>query len=413
MSRINSIRRYTTSRLPNANLPIANLLTLTLAMWLSFGVCLDASAQNNIQWVDGSITEATIVSVSADGIISGDGVPAEVTLDQIVGYQVNAATKSPGAVEILVVGRSRLFTNSIDIQGSVANIESTWGSAMQVPLDVIQAIVFKRTQRVNKQLTDRSDSADTVIVDTPDGEKVVAGIFEGLGQGKLGLNFNGKSRKIGLEKINAVSLADLGLELVAGTLVELSDGSLLNGQIRNVDGGILTFAITSNHTIEIPWASVNRLEVQSDNLVYLSNLEPAAVEQQSMFAPQRNWQRDRSVDSNPIRLQAYDKSSPQTYRKGIGTHSYCKLEFANTNDFERLQAIVGIDAETNGRGDCQMSVYADGIKLWSKRITGQTPPEKIDVDISGMAKITLIVEPGEQFDLADHADWADAKFVKP
>ena len=405
MSRINPILRSSMYKLPIANV-------LTLAIWLSWGVCLVASAQNNVQWVDGSITEATIVSISTDGTISGDGVPAGVKLDQIVGYQVDAATKPPGAVEVLVAGRGKLFTNSVVIQDSVANIESTWGTAVQLPLDVIQAIVFKRTQRVNKQLADPSDSADTVIVDTPDGEKVVAGIFEGLGQGKLGLNFNGKSRKIGLEKINAVSLADLGLEMVTGTLVELSDGSLLRGQIRSVDGGVLTFALTSNHTIEIPWASVNRLEVQSDNLVYLSNLEPAAVEQKSMFAPERDWQRDRSVDSNPIRLQVPDKSSPYIYRKGIGTHSYCKLEFANTNDFERFQALAGIDAETNGRGDCRMSVYADGIKLWSKRITGQTPPEKIDVDISGMAKITLIVEPGEQFDLADHADWADAKFVK-
>ena len=395
------------------NLTLVNLLTLTLTTCLSWGLCLVSSAENTIQWVDGSVSAATIESVSTDGIIIGDGVPSDSTLDQIVGYQTELPTKAPGAVEVLIAGQSKLFTNSIAIQGSVANIASTSGTAMQVPLDVIQAVIFKRTQLVNEQLADRSDSADTVIVDTPDGEKVVAGIFEGMGQGKLGLNFNGKSRKIGFEKINAVSLADLGLKMVTGTKLELSDGSLLNGQIKKVDGGVLTFAITSNHSLEIPWSSVNRLEVQSDNLVYLSALEPLAVEQQTIFAPQRTWKRDRSIGSNPIRLNAPDKSSPQTYRKGIGTHSYCKLEFANTNNFERFQTVAGIDAETNGRGDCQMSVYADGIKLWSQRITGQTPPATIDVDISGMAKVTLIVEPGEQFDLADHANWADAKFVKP
>ena len=371
------------------------------------------SAQSKIQWIDGSITSATIESVSADGVVSGDGVPVNTKLEKIVAYQTEAPAIAAGAVEVLIAGQGKLFTNGIEIQDAVASISSTSGAAMQVPLDLIQAVVFKRTQLVSKQLADRSDSADSVIVDTPDGEKVVAGIFEGLAEGKLGLNFNGKSRKISVEKINAVSLADLGLNMASGTMVELNDGSVLNGQIVDVEGTTLTFAVTSNHSLQIPWEVVARLEVQSDNLVYLSNLEPIAVQQQSIFAPQRTWQRDRSIESNPIRLSTAGSSSPQTFRKGIGTHSYCKLEFANTNEFERFQTIAGIDAETNGRGDCQMSVYADGIKLWSQRITGQTPPESVDVDITGMAKVTLVVEPGEQFDLADHANWADAKFVKP
>lgn len=370
-------------------------------------------SQSEIQWIDGSVTSATIESVSVDGVVLGDGVPADTRLEKIVAYQTEAPNIAPGAVEVLIAGQSRLLTNSIEIQDATATASTMSGTKIVLPLDIIEAVVFTRTQRVNKQIADRSDSADTVIVDTPDGEKVVAGIFEGMGQGKLGLNFNGKSRKIGIEKINAVSLANLGLKTLAGAQIELADGSVINGQIQSIEDGKITFGITANHAIDIPWASLFRLEIQSDSLVYLSNLQPSAVEQKTIFAPQRSWQRDRSIESNPIRLQIPQQSSPKTYRKGIGTHSYCKLEFANTNEFERFQTIAGIDAETNGRGDCQMSVYADGIKLWSQRITGQTPPQPIDVDISGMATVTLVVEPGEHFDLADHADWADAKFVKP
>ena len=318
-----------------------------------------------------------------------------------------------GPVVILITGGSKVFTENVDVQGSDVAISSPSGLSTRLPLDLVQAIVFKSTGLVTKQLADRSDSEDQVIVGTPDGEKVVSGIFEGLAQGKLGLNFNGKSRKIGIEKIHALSLADLGLQVASGTQVELTDGSLLNGSLQSVQQGALTLAMTANHSIQIPWTSVARLEMQSDNLVYLSNLEPIAVQQKSIFAPQRSWQRDRSIESNPIRFNHPEKSSPQTYRKGIGTQSYSELEFANTNQFERFQAITGIDAETQGRGDCQMSVYADGIKLWSQRVTADAPPQKVDVDISGMATVTLVVEPGEQFDLADHADWADAKFVKP
>ena len=372
-----------------------------------------AHAENTVQLIDGQTIEAIIESVSPDGTIVLNGSPETVTLDKIVAYQTDAQPVSGGSVELMITGGSKVFTDSVEVQGSDVAISSPSGLSTNLPLDLVQAIVFKSTELVAKQLADRSDSEDRVIVGTPDGEKVVSGIFEGLSQGKLGLNFNGKSRKIGIEKIHAVSLADLGLQVASGTQVELTDGSLLNGSLQSVENGTLMLAMTTNRSIQIPWTSVARLEMQSDNLVYLSNLQPTGVQQKSIFAPQRSWQRDRSIEFNPIRLKHPDKSSPQTYRKGIGTQSYSELEFANANQFERFQAITGIDAETQGRGDCQMSVYADGIKLWSQRVTAETPPQKVDVDISGMASVTLVVEPGEQFDLADHADWADAKFVKP
>ena len=404
-----------TNLYPVTSRDTSSMLCLTLCFMLcqSWVSCHTLQADDTLQMIDGTQTSSTIESVSPDGAVVLSGSSNEVSLDKIVAYQTDKQPVPSGSFEVLIIGGSKIFTDSVEIQGSDVAISSPAGLSISLPLDVVQAIVFKSTELVAKQLANRSDSNDTVVVGTPDGEKVVSGIFEGLTQGKLGLNFNGKSRKIGVEKIHAVSLADLGLNVVSGTQIELTDGSLLNGSLQSVENGTLTLALTSNRSIQIPWASVDRLEMQSDNLVYLSSLNPIAVQQKSIFAPQRLWQRDLSVEANPIRLNHPEKSSPQIFRKGIGTQSYSELEFANTNQFERFQAITGIDAETQGRGDCQMSVYADGIKLWSQRVTAETAPQKVDVDISGMATVTLVVEPGKQFDLADHADWADAKFVKP
>ena len=369
-------------------------------------------ADNTIDLVDGTQVVATIQTVAADGTLKGTGVPEGTKLENIVSYQTDTQVIAGGTTEVLIVGQGKLFTTSIAIADSTAMLTSSDGSPMEVPLDLIGGIVFKRTELVEKQLANRSDSEDSIVVDTPDGEKVVSGFFEGLAEGKLGLKFNGKSRKIGVEKISAVSLADLGLKNLSGTRLELSDGSKLNGRIVGIEDGRLEMSVTANLKLEIPWASVTRLEIESDNQVYLSTLEPLEVEMNTMFAPERSWQRDLSVESNPIQLQGPKESSPRVFRRGIGTQSYSEIKFANTNEFQRFQAIAGIDVETQGRGDCLMSVYADGIKLWSQRVTAQTAPAKIDVDITGMQTVTLIVEPGEQFDLADHANWADAKFVK-
>ena len=68
--------------------------------------------------------------------------------------------------------------------------------------------------------------------------------------------------------------------------------------------------------------------------------------------------------------------------------------------------------ETSGNGDCEMVVEGDGIRLWSKRVRASDDPEPIVINIEGIQEVALIVLPGENFDLGDHADWADIRFTK-
>ena len=74
--------------------------------------------------------------------------------------------------------------------------------------------------------------------------------------------------------------------------------------------------------------------------------------------------------------------------------------------------MIGIDDETNGRGDCIFLVLGDGKELFRARVTGTDEPRRIGVDIRGVRQVTLVVEPGEDLDLADHADWCDARMLK-
>ena len=118
------------------------------------------------------------------------------------------------------------------------------------------------------------------------------------------------------------------------------------------------------------------------------------------------------MEKNPLTISADSGGNPLVFNKGLGTQAFCRLEFANTNDFDRLSSIVGIDVETDGRGDCQVVVRGDGIELWSQRVRAADAPHNLDIDITGIKKITLLVYPGEEFDLGDHVDWCDVRFLK-
>ena len=77
-----------------------------------------------------------------------------------------------------------------------------------------------------------------------------------------------------------------------------------------------------------------------------------------------------------------------------------------------LAAVIGIDAETMGKGDCNFSVLADGESVFTRRVKGTDAPQEILVEIPRAKKVTLLVEPGAGLDLGDHADWCDVRFIK-
>jgi hypothetical protein len=59
-----------------------------------------------------------------------------------------------------------------------------------------------------------------------------------------------------------------------------------------------------------------------------------------------------------------------------------------------------------------MIVRGDGIELWAAEVTGSSGLQVLDVSIEGIGEVELEVVPGKDFDLADHADWCDARFLK-
>jgi hypothetical protein len=102
----------------------------------------------------------------------------------------------------------------------------------------------------------------------------------------------------------------------------------------------------------------------------------------------------------------------KVYEKGLGVHSRSALTFATDKKWDLLAATIGLDAEAAGKGDCIFVILADGETLLTRRMKGTDSPEDIEVSITGREQVTLIVEPGEGLDLADHANWCDARFIK-
>ncbi len=391
------------------------LLLMMATGWGGNPLNADDLGKATIKQFDGTEFESAIQSIDPNGSVTGIDVPANLNLRDVVGIETGRAIERRGVYSstLYLVDGSQLFVRNPEIVGEKVTFRTANGLS-EIPLSILRAIVWTPSPTIEARIKDPSTDQDSVFVQTADVERSVEGIVERLDREQLTINYQNESRKIGLEKIKALVMADLGLAESTGPIatIQLTDGSTVVGVILDLVAGKLAVAMAGNNQIALDADRIASVKIKSDRLLFLSDLEPIDVQQKTEFTVLRTWQRDRSVEQNPLTIRYGDTEKIVRFNRGLGTQAFTQLVFENPGKFDRFNAIAGIDAETEGRGDCQMVVRGDGIELWSKRVRGSGEPQEIDVDISGIKRVSLIVYPGEDFDLADHADWCNARFVK-
>ena len=350
----------------------------------------------------------------ADGVVLGGDT--KIDLNDLMMIQTGQAIVSErSSFSVFIFGGGRLGVTGIDFDGEQFVLFGEWGKWTVSP-DAIKGILLDQDadrSRFDRALANRSVEQDVVIARSANGQGVVRGLIESIDVSKVVLNHNGKSRSVSLTKVIGIVTADLKPGSSPGQpgTVHLINGSSVTGTIQRLNAGVLTVGLPGDATIEISMSIIAALSLQSPHVRYLSDLEPVVDSSNPLATQDFSWQRDLSVQSNPLRLYSPKTGKTIEYSKGIGTHSASRLEFDVPGEFNRFSALVGIDAETQGKGDCLVSVWADGIKLWEDEIAGSLEPVQVDVDISGMNRVALVVRHGRHLDLGDHVDWADARFL--
>ncbi|MFT3786558.1 MAG: NPCBM/NEW2 domain-containing protein [Tepidisphaeraceae bacterium] len=118
---------------------------------------------------------------------------------------------------------------------------------------------------------------------------------------------------------------------------------------------------------------------------------------------------DKSVDGNVLTIAG------TKFERGFGTHAASSLRIDLGGNATRFTAKVGVDDEVitepgrKPRSSVVFRVSGDGKTLFeSKVIHVGEPAVPVDVDLTGIKRLTLQVDGTEDGVDFDHADWADA-----
>ena len=190
-------------------------------------------------------------------------------------------------------------------------------------------------------------------------------------------------------------------------IVHTDDASVLRGRLGPLAQGKLRLRASFGVPLSLDVARVLSIEFRGGRLVYLSDIEPAQVKETPFFDIVWRHRRDASVDGHPLRIGG------KTYRKGLGVHTRCRLVYALDGAYRSFITDVGIDDEVGDKGSADVRVLVDGkLKFERKALTGRAAPLRIELDVAGAKRLTLIADFGPQLDIADHVDWANARLIR-
>lgn len=132
--------------------------------------------------------------------------------------------------------------------------------------------------------------------------------------------------------------------------------------------------------------------------VWLDSLDLTAMDQE-WGAPHAG----QSVDGRPIRLNGV------TYPRGVGSHARSEMIVDLKGTAEEFAAVVGVDDEVGKAGSVVFEVIVDGkTAAKTKVLRGGDKPATLRVNLKGAKKMTLLLDPTEDGNGSDHADWAGA-----
>jgi len=396
-----------------------------MAAWhvLFAAAVLNLGPSAEIDTLKGERHAGELVSLDAAAAVLKTGeASVTVPLADVLEVRFPAAPPpepSSGARVALIDG-TRLTLSNFSIAGDQARCETTFG-AFTLPVNRLAQVRFGiSTAKLDEAWTallKRESKNDLLVVKKDDVLDFLAGAAGDVGE-KISLLLDGDEVPVAREKVYGI-IYHRRLPTLPRPIgeVRLSSGDVLSITRFVWDREALKVRLPSGADIAIPAAQLAAIDFSSGKVLYLSDAEPRDVKYVPFFEIVWEYRRDRSLDGTPLSIGG------KTYARGLAIHSKTTLRYRIGGDYTRFQAVAGIDdtvSRLTRKDDpdpyksayLQLVINGDGKPLFDSIIKGTDAPRNLDLDVTGVRDLEIVVDFGNNVDIADHLDLAGAKVIK-
>jgi hypothetical protein len=375
------------------------------------------------------------VTDSGDWLFSQAGKTVQVAKDRLVVW--GACQERFNRTCVLLRDGTLLVADLLEIANDEVVIVGRLWSEIRLPRSQVQAIVLRppldnlARDALFIRAWEQSRTQDVLVMDHGDQLLgTVPAIVEpepgGFHPSKIRWPVRGAAEPvdISLDRVTAILFKnpdDASTEDSQQLWVGLSDGSRVHAERIEMQTKSLVLHLSSGFSLATdeavgvradPLESVVFLQPFSEQVTYLSDLEPLGYKHIPYLATPWPYRRDRNVQGGFLRVH------DELFVKGIGMHSSSRLAYDLPGRYHALHAELAIDQCADGDGSVIFRLYCqDSMGEWSKAyesdvVRGGQRPVSMRVELQDAVRIALIVDFADRADQGDHANWLNARLVR-
>ncbi len=395
-----------------------HLAAAILIVWLC-GVSAVGDTITELVLIDGQELKGKWLPAAEPGKVAlhADGEDRLLREDDLISARFPDAFKTPmlQAWEVTVWSNDgSIFPADISVdEANRVVLKTPFTDRAIVQIDDIAAIRWNRNRvgtaaDLRRFRALRKASKDILVAAHKDGLRALEGTLETLSAVGGSFNFRGRVLKFHSGNAFALILAGDARAVPSPAVCVISEEYRIAGRLLHTTADTVSLLALSGLQIVLPLPTIRQILFHSARVKYLGDLKPAGVRQASLLGTEWPMRTDRSVSNQPMRMAS------RPFARGIGVHADSEITYQINSTYVSLAATIGIDDRARPAGDVIFRVIGDNTELFSSGpITGRDEPLDILVDVGGVDELRLVVEHAEQLDIGDHANWANARLIKP
>ena len=399
------------------------LLTLTL---LAAGPPAAGPPAAQVQMLSGETLSGTLVELGPQRIgLQTPGGPLTLETERVVALvpmEVPPAAAGEPAVWVDLADGSALVAASVSSVGGTTRLAFGGDRSIELPSRAVTAVRFQaHTDTTAAEWTrlQESEAADDMLVIRKGGAlDFHRGVLREIGPAAVRFEVDGEVLPVKREKIFGVIVYQAAARNLPESICHLVEANGSSWEVHTVglDGGQVQWTTPLGLAGKCPLGELAKIDFSQGKIVYVSDLKPESVEWTPYIAagkPLASWseffrpRNDQSLRSGALELGG------KSYKKGLALHSRTTMVYRLPGRFHRFKAMAGIDDRFRPRGNVRLVIRGDDQVLAKLTVAGSDEqPQPIDVDLTGVRRLTILVDFGGDLDVADHLDLCEARIVK-
>ena len=419
------VRRGTAKGRYGATRKSGRLFILGLwAIWLVLTSISTVSAAR--EWIiekpDGQAVRGTIAGISGDGkdiaFADSQGISVRLTggikAIKLVCTDDELNNQRQRAIWTLFADGSAVGADDIVLNDGTATLTID-GQMILIPEAFLVSVRFialdEQKEKEWTEIFSTDSTDDMLIVNRSDSLTYYRGHIRGITAEKVLFDLDGDALPVAREKVAGVRLVRSAEKLDRSCIAQavMDDKSVWS--ISSVEWDNEGQKILIVPQLELDWSGyldsnrVIALEFPVERPDYLSDLRPESIEW-TPFMSVPGLPREQLLLFNQPRFnQGFGSESMSiagcSFDKGICLKSRTEIVFRLPEAYSRLRATVGIDDLARPRGNVELVVFGDERELVRKTVVGSDPAFDLDVSISGVKRVRIFVDFGDQAAVGD------------